>query len=160
MARSHGLGQHRYGPLALRASDPNGVARKGVRRGVLCLGQGISRGRAIQCSPTFAQMSETKRRRTHTARRGRSMRATVRAATPLRCNLESNSQGCHAAADAISKAGVRRPGRVVRHALSCLAARGGRLHSPDNAQAERREACRRTPRCCFCRASGCWFDTL
>jgi hypothetical protein len=25
------------------------------------------------------------------------------------------------------------------HALSCLAARGGRLHCPDDAQAERRE---------------------
>ena len=29
---------------------------------------------------------------------------------------------------------------VLRHALSCLAARGGRLHRPDDAQAERREA--------------------
>jgi hypothetical protein len=28
---------------------------------------------------------------------------------------------------------------VLGHALSCLAARGGRLHCPDDAQAERRE---------------------
>ena len=27
----------------------------------------------------------------------------------------------------------------LRHALSCLAARGGRLHCPDDAQAERRD---------------------
>ena len=51
--------------------------------------QSISRGRAIQCLPTFARMTGSKRRRTHIARRGRSMGATVRVATPRRCNLES-----------------------------------------------------------------------
>ena len=40
--------------------------------------QSISRGRAIQCLPTFARMTGSKRRRTHIARRGRSMGATVR----------------------------------------------------------------------------------
>ena len=45
--------------------------------------QSISRGRAIQCLPTFARMTGSRRRRTHIARRGRSMGATVR--------------GCHAA---------------------------------------------------------------
>jgi hypothetical protein len=45
--------------------------------------QSISRGRAIQCLPTFARMTGSKRRRTHIARRGRSMGVTV--------------GGCHAA---------------------------------------------------------------
>jgi FG-GAP-like repeat/ASPIC and UnbV len=36
--------------------------------------------------------------------------------------------------------GVQAPALPHRHALSCLAARGGRLHRPDDAQAERREA--------------------
>jgi hypothetical protein len=40
--------------------------------------QSTSRGRAIQCLPTFARMTGSKRRRTHVARRGRSMGATVR----------------------------------------------------------------------------------
>jgi hypothetical protein len=51
--------------------------------------QRISRGRAIQCLPTFARMTGSKRRRTHIARRGRGLGATVRAATPRRCKLES-----------------------------------------------------------------------
>ena len=45
--------------------------------------QSISRGRAVQCLPTFARMTGSKRRRAHIAGRGRSMGATVR--------------GCHAA---------------------------------------------------------------
>ena len=36
---------------------------------------------------------------------------------------------------------------------------GGRLHRPDDAQVEPREARRRTPRYCFCRASDYWFAT-
>ena len=40
--------------------------------------QNTSRGRAIQWLPTFARMTGSKRRRTHIARRERSMGATVR----------------------------------------------------------------------------------
>jgi hypothetical protein len=48
---------------------------------------------------------------------------------------------------------------IACHAISCLAARGGRLHRPDDAQGERRETGVTRPRCCFPRASGCWFAT-
>ena len=41
-------------------------------------GQASAAGGRIQCLPTFARMTESKRRRTHIARRGRSMGATVR----------------------------------------------------------------------------------
>jgi len=67
--------------------------------------QSISGGRAIQCLPTFARMTGSKRRRTHVPRRRRSMGATVR--------------GLPRRADAVPKAGVRRPdpGRMLRHDL-------------------------------------------
>jgi len=65
--------------------------------------QSISRGRAIQCFPTFVRRIGSKQRRTDVARRGRSM--------------GPNNQGRPRRADAVSKAAVRRPdtGRVVRH---------------------------------------------
>jgi len=65
--------------------------------------QSSSGGRAVQCLPTFARMTGSKRRHTHVPRRGRSMVATVR--------------GLPRHADAIPKAGVRRPdtGRMLRH---------------------------------------------
>jgi hypothetical protein len=85
--------------------------------------QSISRGRAIQCLPTFARMTGSKRRQ-HTQRAPRSEHG-------------SNSHRPPRRADAISKAGVRRldTGRVVRHGFSCLAAAGGRLLRPGDAQA-------------------------
>ena len=55
--------------------------------------QSISRSRAIQCLPTFARMTGSKRRRTHIARRGRSMGATVRSchAAPMQSRKQASA---------------------------------------------------------------------
>ena len=55
--------------------------------------QSISRGRAIQCLPTFARMTRGKRCRTHIARRGRSMGATVRSchAAPMQSRKHASA---------------------------------------------------------------------
>ena len=55
--------------------------------------QSISRGRAIQCLPTFARMTGSKRRRTHIARRGPSMGATVRSchAAPMQSRKQASA---------------------------------------------------------------------
>ena len=76
--------------------------------------------------------------------------------------LESDRPGAPRAGDAYGDKGSWAPaipGQVLCHALSCLAAHGGRLHSPEDAQAEPGEARRQMPRCCFRRASGWWFAT-
>jgi hypothetical protein len=80
-------------------------------------GKASTSGRAIQCLPTFARMTASKRCRTHIARRGRSMGATVR--------------GCHAASMRSRKMsfpgcdpeGVR-PRRCEGGRPSCRAAEG------------------------------------
>ena len=53
----------------------------------------ISRGRAIQCLPTFARVTGSKRCRTHVARRGRSMGATVRSchAAPMQSRQQASA---------------------------------------------------------------------
>ena len=53
----------------------------------------ISRGRAIQCLPTFARVTGSKRCRTHIARRGRSMGATVRSchAAPMQSRQQASA---------------------------------------------------------------------
>jgi hypothetical protein len=77
-------------PLHRRGRARVGAARSRCRGQQRCFQrESISRGRAIQCLLIFARMTGSKRRRTPIARRGRSMGATVRAAPPRRCNLES-----------------------------------------------------------------------
>ena len=81
--------------------------------------QSISRGRAIQCLPTFAWMTGSKRCRTHIARRGRSIGATVRS--------------CHAAPMQSRKqasAGWTRDEWFATRAVARCACRSRRIGSP------------------------------
>ena len=89
--------------------------------------QSISRGRAIQCLPTFARMTGTKRRRTHIARRGRSMGATVR--------------GCHAAPMQSRKQASAGPTRDAWFATN------GSANLARTARSLSRGSTRRTPPC-------------
>ena len=77
------------GPCESRCSSKVGVEvqRRCFRR------QSISRGRAIQCLPTFARMTGSKRRRIHVARRGRSMGARVRGrhAAPMQSRKQASA---------------------------------------------------------------------
>ncbi len=87
--------------------------------------QSISRGRAIQCLPTFARMTGNKRRRTHIARRGRSMGATVRSchAAPMQSRKQASAGSTRDAWFAtVSLTPPRRAGRSLS-SLSCVSAR-------------------------------------
>ena len=74
--------------------------------------QSISRGRAIQCLPTFAGMTGSKRCRTHIARRGRSIGQQSGVATPRRCNLESRRPPARHGTSGLPR--FRSPGRGRR----------------------------------------------
>jgi hypothetical protein len=91
-------------PLHRRGRARAGAARSRCRGAAALLSEAKHRPRPrIQCLPTFARMTGSNRR--------------AHASPPAGGAWEQQSEGLPRRADAISKAGVRRPdtGRVVRH---------------------------------------------